>query len=138
MIFPNSMLQMADFEQLTQLLADQPQELIQIFATLGLRRLLATSNNPPFQQTVDKKLIPTLLQFSQNYDSPKLQFEAIWCLTNLASSESRFVMPLVENKAIPYMIDVLDKSKNAEVIEQAIWCIGNISGDNIAFRDTVL
>ena len=47
-------------------------------------------------------------------------------------------MPLVENKAIPYMIDVLDKSKNAEVIEQAIWCIGNISGDNIAFRDTVL
>ena len=113
-------------------------KVIQIFATIGLRRLLSFEQNPPIQATVDRNLVPRLFEFSQRLDSPKLQFEAIWCLTNLASSESRFVLNLVENNAIPILIQVLADSTHIEVKEQAIWCLGNISGDNTRLRDTIL
>jgi len=92
-------------------------KVIQIFATIGLRRLLSFEENPPIQMTVDRNLVPRLFEFAQRLDSPKLQFEAIWCLTNLASSESRFVLNLVENNAIPTLIKVLEESTHVEVKE---------------------
>ena len=128
---------MGDFNRLVELITSD-RKVIKIFATLGLRRLLSFEQGPPIQQTVDRGLVPKLFEFAQDYNSPKLQFEAIWCLTNLASSESRFVMTLVENNAIPILISVMQTSNHIEVKEQAIWCIGNISGDNVRLRDTIL
>ena len=107
---------MADFAKVTDLLGSEL-KVIQIFATIGLRRLLSFEQNPPIQATVDRGLVPQLFNFAQRLDSPKLQFEAIWCLTNLASSESRFVLNLVENNAIPILIRVLAESSHIEVKE---------------------
>ena len=92
-------------------------KVIQIFATIGLRRLLSFEQSPPIQQTVDRNLVPKLFEYAQRLDSPKLQFEAIWCLTNLASGDSRFVLNLVENNAIPILIKVLTESAHIEVKE---------------------
>ena len=67
-----------------------------------------------------------------------MQFEAIWCLTNIASSDSQFVLKLIENHAIPILIKIMDSPTHIEVKEQTIWCLGNISGDNTRFRDALL
>ncbi len=67
-----------------------------------------------------------------------MQFEAVWCLTNIASSESQFVLKLIENQAIPILISIMDSPTHIEVKEQTIWCLGNISGDNSRFRDALL
>ena len=85
--------------------------------TIGLRRLLSFQENTPIQNTLDKNLVPTLLKFAQDYACPKIQFESIWCLTNIASSESRFVINLVENGAINILVDVIKMSENSEVQE---------------------
>lgn len=87
---------------------------------------------------MDRNLIPRLFQLAQTTQSPKLQFEAIWCLTNIASSDSHFVLKLIENHAIPILISILDSPTHIEVKEQTIWCLGNIAGDNVRFRDALL
>ena len=67
-----------------------------------------------------------------------MQFEAIWCLTNIASSDSQFVLKLIENNAIPILVSIMDSPAHIEVKEQTIWCLGNIAGDNIRFRDALI
>jgi len=71
--------------------------IIQILAVTFLRKLLSFESDPPIQKTVDRNLIPRLFQLAQSMESAKLQFEAIWCLTNIASSESQFVLKLIEH-----------------------------------------
>lgn len=85
-----------DFDQIVNLLSSDVQ-VVQILAVTGLRKLLSFETDPPIQKTVDRNLIPRLFQLGQNTECPKLQFEAIWCLTNIASSDSHFVLKLIEN-----------------------------------------
>ena len=112
--------------------------IIQILAVTFLRKLLSFEEDPPIQKTVDKNLIPRLFQLAQSQESPKLQFEAIWCLTNIASSESQFVLKLIEHQAIKILISIMNSNTHIEVKEQTIWCLGNISGDNTRFREALL
>lgn len=86
-------------------------------ATTGFRKLLSFEIEPPIQKTADRNLIPRLFQLAQNTQSPKLQFEAIWCLTNIASSDSQFVLKLIENHAIPILISIMDSPTHIEVKE---------------------
>lgn len=99
---------------------------------------MSIEQNPPIQEAVDRNLIPRLFQLGQFPESPKLQFEAVWCLTNIASSESHFVLKLIEHQAIHVLVDILDSPTHLEVKEQVIWCLGNIAGDNTRFRDAIL
>ena len=59
-------------------------------------------------------------------------------MTNIASSESAFVLRLVENNLIKILLQVINSTSHFEVKEQAIWCLGNISGDNHKYRDAIL
>ena len=86
-------------------------------ATIALRKLLSFEKDPPLQKTVDRNLIPRLFQLGQCTESPKLQFESVWCLTNIASSESQFVLKLIENEAIPILISIMDSPTHIEVKE---------------------
>ena len=87
-----------------------------IIATTALRKLLSFEESPPIQRTVDCNLIAPLMQLAKVNNS-KLQFEAIWCLTNIASSESQFVLKLIENAAIPTLISIMDTAAHIEVKE---------------------
>lgn len=107
-------------------------------ATTCLRKLLSFEQDPPIQKTVDKNLLPRLFQLAQCIESAKLQFEATWCLTNIASGDSQFVMKLIENNAIPVLMAIIGSSTHIEVKEQSIWCLGNVAGDNTRFRDALL
>ena len=62
---------MTDFNKVTDLLASD-KKVIQIFATIGLRRLLSFEQDPPIQATVDRGLVPRLFEFAMRHESPKL------------------------------------------------------------------
>lgn len=107
------------------------------FATHGFRKLLSLENNPPFREAIDNGLVPKFLELCGRVDLPKLQYEAAWCLTNLASSESEYTLLLFDHGATQVLCTLLT-SQHIEVVEQAIWCLGNMAGDNTRIRDAIL
>jgi len=72
-----------------------------------------------------------------HHEIPKFQFEAAWCLTNIASGTSDHVNNLIEKEVLSHFIALLS-SPHIEVVEQVIWGIGNIAGDSPLTRDRVL
>ena len=121
---------------ITIMLTDQ-KDMALFFATHGFRKLLSLENNPPFRVVIDAGIVPRFLQLCARSDLPKLQYEAAWCLTNLASGDSEYTLLLFDHGAVQVLIQLL-KSPHIEVIEQAIWCLGNMAGDNTRIRDAIL
>jgi hypothetical protein len=67
----------------------------------------------------------------------KMQFEAAWCLTNIASGTSKQCEAVVKQNGVPALVNLL-AAPSIDVCEQAVWAIGNIAGDCPAMRDLVL
>lgn len=85
--------------------------------------------NPPIQQVIDSDLVPIFIKLLQRNDFPKFQFEAGWCLVNLASGTEDNVQALIEHGIIKALIQLMN-SPHIEVADNAIWGIGNIAGTN--------
>ena len=101
-----------------------------------MRKLLSIENNPPIQAVIDANLVPTFIALL-HHTIPKFQFEAAWCLTNIASGTTDHVTNLIEKDVLSHFIQLLE-SPQIEVVEQVIWGIGNIAGDSPTTRDSVL
>ncbi|EER03743.1 importin alpha, putative [Perkinsus marinus ATCC 50983] len=109
----------------------------QFKATQYVRRLLSIEKNPPIQYVIDAGVVPRMVTFLQDTQRPKLQFEAAWVLTNIASGTRAQTETVVAAGTIPLFIALLG-SPDAEVREQAVWALGNIAGDSPRLRDMVL
>ena len=107
-----------------------------MFACVGLRKLLSIENDPPIQAVLDAGLVPVFIQLLY-HQIQKLQFEAAWCLTNIASCNSEYVSVLIANDIVTHLNNLLSSTRQ-EVVEQVIWGMGNIAGDSPATRDAVL
>jgi len=101
-----------------------------------IRKRLSRASNPPTQEAIDAGLIPLMVQYMGGADT-KLQFEASWVLTNIASGDSEQTAAVVHNGAVPALAQLLS-SPELETREQAAWCIGNILGDSPQLRDHAL
>lgn len=101
-----------------------------------MRKLLSIENTPPIQAVIDANLTGVFITLL-HHEIPKFQFEAAWCLTNIASGTSDHVSTLIEKDVISHFIELL-KSPMVEVVEQVIWGLGNIAGDCPMTRDQVL
>ena len=95
---------------------DKQNELIVIFGVIGIRRLLSFPKDPPFQSFIDVNLVPKFISFLSRYDSPKLQLEAAWCLTNIASGSDQQVQVLISKGIIDSFVKLL-QSPHIEIIE---------------------
>ena len=78
-----------------------------------------------------------LVSFLSRDTNRKLQFEAAWALTNIASGHSSQTRAVVEQGAVPSFVRILSCGV-PEVVEQAVWALGNIAGDGPDLRDMVL
>eukprot|EP01041_Mallomonas_annulata_P011890 gene11890-24914_t len=107
----------------------------QLLSLRGFRRLLSSERNPPVQESIDCGAVPLFVTFLQRNDSPELQFEAAWALTNIASTDRTSLV--VECGAVPFLAQQL-ASSNPDVREQCAWCLGNVAGDGADLRDVVL
>jgi hypothetical protein len=85
---------------------------------------------------IDANLVTVFINLMHHH-IPKFQFEAAWCLTNIASGSTDHVNNLIEKDVLKHFIQLLS-SPHVEVIEQVIWGIGNIAGDSPMTRDSVL
>ena len=118
-------------------LLQSDQDLIILFATIGMRRLLSFENDQPFQQFIDVNLVPKFITFLARSDLPKLQLEAAWCLTNIASGSDQQVQVLISNGMIDCFVKLLE-TPHVELIEQVIWGLGNMAGDGPRIRNLVI
>lgn len=67
----------------------------------------------------------------------KLQYEALWALTNIASGTHDHAQLLVHLEVLPHFKSLLSSPVH-RVREQACWALGNIAGDCSDMRDRVL
>ena len=57
-------------------------------AAQAARKMLSRERNPPIQMMIEHGIVPLLVTVLEKMDYPKLQFEAAWALTNIASGSS--------------------------------------------------
>lgn len=122
-------------QALPNLMSDDPEK--QLMSTTTIRRLLSMDRNPPIDAVLDAGCLPRLIQFLSFDNNTKLQFEATWAMTNIASGTSKHTWALVENGAVAPLIRLLSSS-DPNLVEQSVWALGNISGDGSKCRDYLL
>ena len=118
--------------------ANGPHELAEqcLDAVVRLRKLLSCPNNPPIDEVINAGTTPRLVLLLQHPMS-KMQFEAAWCLTNIASGNKDQCQAVVSHNAVPSLVALVG-SESVEVSEQVVWALGNIAGDCPRLRDHVL
>ncbi|KAJ1639777.1 importin alpha [Pavlovales sp. CCMP2436] len=108
-----------------------------IESVTGLRKLLSLEDAPPIDAVIASGVVPHMVLLLTIDSAPKLQFEAAWCLTNIASGTAAQTTHVVNSNAIPAFVRLLS-SPDENTREQAIWALGNIAGDSATLRDDVL
>ena len=150
-----------DFSQFTYQL-DLEWNSFQIVAetTERIRKMLSVEVDPPIEKVIRSGAVPFLMQLLDTTEIEKyytineqptsksktsitknqlfrLQTNATWAITNIASGTSEHVQYIIELGCVPLLVQLLS-SEDDELKDQAVWAIGNIGGESVVLRDYVL
>lgn len=114
-----------------------PDTNIRLESVIQIRKQLSSESSPPIAEVIDTGSLPIFINFLSINDDKKLQFEAAWVLTNIASGTPEQTELVVNAGAIPAFVNLLS-SPSDDLREQAAWALGNIAGDCPHFRNQVL
>jgi len=131
-----SLIPVALLPQFAEMARSQQQEYA-FHGTLMIRKLLSIESNPPIDAVVESGVVPLFVHYMTLADYPKLQFEAAWALTNIASGTAEHTHLVIEAGAVPHFISLLS-SPSEDCREQATWAIGNLAGEGQKCRDYCL
>lgn len=107
----------------------------QLEGTINIRRLLSKEEQPPVEAVLKSNILGRLVELLATSTNPTLQFEAVWAITNVASTD--YTRHVVDAGAIGPLVAGM-MSADAALRDQCIWCIGNIAGDCPKYRDNIL
>ena len=93
-----------------------------------IRKLLAVQEDAPTDQVVETGVAPILVKCMQQTENTRLQFEASWALSNIASGSKENTMYVLQTNAVPVWVSHFS-SQDPDVVEQAAWAVGNIAGE---------
>lgn len=110
----------------------------QLMGTEMVRKLLSVELFPPIQEVIKAPgLLKKMVEFLDDKQHPKLQFEAAWVLINVASGSPQQTKAVIDAGAITPLVR-LTQDANDDLQEQAVWALGNIAGDSVQTRDLVV
>ena len=67
-----------------------------------------SDRHPPLDTILETNtIIPRLIAFLDRFDSPSLQLEAAWSLTNFACGETAHIRHLLDNNALAKLVNVI-------------------------------
>ena len=128
-----------------QINLSQFQEIVQAFRTeeiskkytglVGIRKLLILEKSP-IQELIDIGITQELISLLDN-SPPEFQYEALWCLTNIATGTHDQANSIVVKGGVPKIIKLMD-SPIEELKLQSTWIIGNLAIDSKKIRDYLL
>ena len=121
---------------IAQLCRDMTNHTKQLHAMTTFRKLLSLEENPPITAIVETGVHRQFVQFLTHSDA-RIQLEAAWALTNIASGTRYHVNAIIHAGALKGFVYFLNSS-NAAMRKQCLWGIGNIAGDSTECRDMVL
>jgi len=107
-------------------------------ATRAFRKLLSLERNPPITEVVALGVVPKFVEFLAADDATDLQFEAAWCLTNIASGETDHTTAVIKAPGAIHQFVRLLQSPHENLRDQCVWALGNIAGDGPQQRDLVI
>ncbi|KAJ4848243.1 hypothetical protein Tsubulata_042289, partial [Turnera subulata] len=111
----------------------------QLAAATKFREIVSERvHTPQIEEVIQSGVVPRLVQFLMRDDSPSLQLEVAWTLTNIASGTSEQTKVVIDHGAVPIFVELIRSSRDANVVEQAVWALGNVAGDSTECRDLVL
>ena len=115
--------------------AQDPKTLLQL--ARAFRRMLSVARSPPIDAVLAAGALPRLVELLALDAQPRLLFEALWALTNIAAGTSEHTRAVIDAGAVPECARLL-ASPDPDVRGQAVWVLGNVAGDCVAARDAVL
>lgn len=108
-----------------------------LVAVQQFRKWLSLERCPPITEVLSCGVLPEFVQFLEISARPDIQFEAAWCLTNIASGDTEQTSIVIRAGVVPIFIQLM-REGTLDVREQATWALGNIAGDCVEARDLVL
>ena len=101
----------------------------QLDGIIYFRKLLAIPKKPPIENVMMAGVFPRIISFLSLDLDPQLQYEAAWCVTNIACGDPVFIAELISNGVLPAIVNIVSFTTDDKARSQALWALANLSAD---------